>query len=359
MPLIWKPNWKEAREHHLAWWKHEGLVLGMWGAPRGRTPWEIVDAPPPAGLVDAYTEGDARAVRNHYWLAQSGFPADILPLSTSDIGPGSLALILGCEPGFSPQTVWFDAIWKEVADPERLPPLRFDPANRWWRVHEQTLRACAELGRGKYLTACPDLVENLDIFCALRDPQTAMMDMIERPDWVKRKIGEINQAWFAVYDRIYEIIQDEEGGSAFGAFYIWGPGKTAKVQCDAAAMISPDMFREFVLPPLTEQCEWLDHSMYHLDGTQCICHLDALLEIEALDAIEWTPQDGIEGGGHPRWYELYRRILSAGKSVQVISSVEDVVPLLDAIGGKGVHILAPFRDEQQAVDVANAVRPYR
>ena len=40
------------------------------------------------------------------------------------------------------------------------------------------------------------------------------------------------------------------------------------------------------MPALSEQCQWLDNSMFHLDGSQCIVHLDALLEIDALDAIE-------------------------------------------------------------------------
>ncbi len=359
MDLAWKANWAAAREHHLAWWRREGLVLGMWGAPLGKVPQEATVALPPGGLVEAYTDGAGRAARSHEALARRCFPADILPLSGSDIGPGSLALLLGCEPGFSPQTVWFEPVWQEVDEPERLPPLRFDPENRWWKIHAATLRAAAELGRGKYFAACPDLVENLDILCALRDPQTTMMDMIERPAWVAAKIAEINQVWFEVYERIYQIIKDEDGGSAFGAFCLWGPGRTAKVQCDAAAMISPAMFRQFVVPALSQQCQWLDNSLFHLDGTQCLCHVEALLEIEALDAIEWTPQAGIEGGGHPRWHDLYRRILAAGKGVQVMSAVEDILPLLEAIGGRGVHILTGFRDAEQAEAMAAAVDAYR
>ena len=120
-------------------------------------------------------------------------------------------------------------------------------------------------------------------------------------------------------------------------------------QCDASAMFSPKMFNRFVLPALTAQCEWLDYSMYHLDGTQAMVHLDALLSIEALDAIEWTPQDGLEGGGHPRWYNLYRRILAGGKSLQVVGAAqEEIPPLLDAIGDKGVYILTSFANEQEA-----------
>ena len=91
-----------------------------------------------------------------------------------------------------------------------------------------------------------------------------------------------------------------------------------------------------------------------------MCHLDALLEIEALDAIEWTPQAGIEGGGHPRWYGLYRRILEAGKSVQVVGMRRDeIVPLLDAVGGRGVYVMTSFSTPREAEGVARMVEPYR
>ena len=68
-------------------------------------------------------------------------------------------------------------------------------------------------------------------------------------------------------------------------------------------------------PFIREQCRWLDYSLYHLDGVAAVRHLDALLEIEELDAIQWTPGVGEPQGGDPRWYDLYRRIRAAGKSV--------------------------------------------
>jgi len=185
------------------------------------------------------------------------------------------------------------------------------------------------------------------------------VDMVERPEWIEQKLVEINDAWFAAYQRIYDLIKLEGGSSTFGAFYIWGPGKVAKVQCDASAMFSPRMYKRFVVPTLTAHCEWLDHSLYHLDGTQAMVHLDTLLQIEPLDAIEWTPQAGIETGGHKRWHEMYRRILAAGKSVQVVNvELNEVVPLLDTIGPKGVYMLIQFKDEAEAEQVSKLVAPY-
>ena len=81
-----------------------------------------------------------------------------------------------------------------------------------------------------------------------------------------------------------------------------------------------------------------------------------------LDAIEWTPETGIEGGGDPPWHDLYRKILDAGKSVQAIDVGRDqILPLLDAVGGKGMHIATDFAidSERDAEALAIHVEPYR
>jgi hypothetical protein len=121
------------------------------------------------------------------------------------------------------------------------------------------------------------------------------------------------------------------------------------------------MFRRFVAPGLREQAEWLDNSIFHLDGHQCIPHLDSLLEIEALDAIEWTPDPQVPGGGDPCWHEMYRRILDAGKCVQVLipNRHDQIVPLLDAIGGKGVFLLTSINNEADAEKLEKMIAPYR
>ena len=349
--MMWKSNWNETKQRFIDWWNHEGLLVGMWNAPDiGYCIHEQV-APPlaPDSIDERYCHAAFRAAQNHYNLSRQIFPADTLPIANTDLGPGSLALLCGSSPGFSEETVWFWPCWEHVAEPEKLPPLRFDEQHPWWQTTIKIIEACAQKAAGKYLVGCPDLIENIDILASLRAAQTLLVDMIERPEWIEQKVWEINQVWFEAYQRIYNVIKLEDGSAAFVAFAIWGPGKTAKLQCDASAMFSPRMFQRFVVPALTAQCEWLDYSMYHLDGTQAICHLEALLAIDALDAIEWTPQAGIEGGGHPRWYDLYRRILNAGKSVQIVGVEQhEILPLFDAIGDKGVYILTSFANEHEA-----------
>ena len=337
------------------------MVGQLWGAPMADAPRLGMPKPETLGtLKESYINAEWRARSSRYELSRRAFVGDTLPFSMVDMGPGVLATFLGSEPEFTPETVWYSPTIDKVDEPESLPPLRFDPENPWWKVMESILTKGREVAGNDYLVGCPDLIENVDVLASLRDAQTLLLDFIERPDWVQAKLKEINQVWFEAYSRIYDIIKLPDGSSAFWAFSLWGPGKTAKIQCDLSAMISPGMFGEFVAPALKEQAEWLDYSMYHLDGTQCICHLDHLLGIEALDAIEWTPQAGLEGGGSPRWWDIYRRILDAGKSVQAIEvKLDEVIPLLDAIGGKGVYIGTYFQNEREAEELLAKVEQFR
>lgn len=360
MAALWKQNWRETKQHFIDWWDREGLVVGKWGGVSVSRPNAQADDPGAATLERGYTDAVYRARKTRFSLSRNAFPLDIPPLAMTDIGPGSLGTFLGSEPAFSEDTVWYKPC---IVEPESHPPLAFDPDAKWWRIHESVLRENVKASRGNYLVACPDLIENIDTLSQMRDPQALMVDMVERPDWVKQKVAEINEVFFAAYKRIFGIIKFDDGedvGAAYGAYYLWGPGRTAKVQCDASAMFSPKMFEEFVLPSLRAQCQWLDYSMYHLDGTQCVCHLEHILSIKELDAIEWTPQAGIPNGGSPQWYDLYKQIKAAGKSVQAVNvELDEVAPLLDAIGPKGTYVMAKIANMREAEELAKRVEPYR
>lgn len=353
----WKPDWPTAMRHHVQWWCGEGLVLEVFG-PRSASRLPGVAKPePPATIREEWLDPDYVARLNEYHLANRCLLADTVPHASTNVGAGDLAAFLGAEWHFAPDTVWYEPV---IDDPENHPPLEFDPDNAPFRALLAMTRANVEHAAGRYLVGMPDLVENVDILSAMRDPQTLMMDMIERPAWVRRCVDQINRAYFEVFDAFYEVVRDPGGGNVFTAFNVWGPGKTAKVQCDASAMFSPAMFREFVAPALTAQCDWLDYSMYHLDGTAAMVHVDALLSIEPLHAIEWTPGAREPGGGDPRWYDLYKHIKAGGKSVQAIGvRPDEVLPLLDAVGPEGMYVMTGVNNEDDGLAIAEKVQAYR
>ena len=102
-------------------------------------------------------------------------------------------------------------------------------------------------------------------------------------------------------------------------------------QCNFCYMIGNPMFREFVLPTLRRDVERLAHSIYHLDGVGELRHLDDVLALEALEAVQWVPGDGQPGAGH--WIDVYRRIAAAGKGMWIVGGPKDYLEALDALHG--------------------------
>jgi hypothetical protein len=359
--MKWKPDWDVVKAHHAAWWRREGLVVAV-RAPAEK-PLEVMPKPvtltdprlfhtDPAGVCDRQMHGMSRTFHGG-----DGFPM-LLPL----IGPGSLGLMLGARPGFSFDTVWYEPC---IDDPDAYSPIVFSPRNNpWWDAHLAMIDEGLRRSGGRFIVGMPDLIENLDTLAALRGTEALLADLLERPAWVESSLEQINQAFFAAFDLLYARIKESEGGNGF-VFGIWGPGRTAKVQCDFCCMISPAMFKQFVAPPLTRQCQWLDYSMYHLDGETALQHLPALLSISDLDAIEWTPvgaglnDPAFPRGGSPKWYDLYRRIRQAGKGVQAIGvKPDEVVPLIEAVGPAGLYVACDAPDQQTAEKVLEKVKQY-
>jgi hypothetical protein len=105
------------------------------------------------------------------------------------------------------------------------------------------------------------------------------------------------------------------------------------LQSDFSYMISPKMFRRFVLPDLEACCAAMDYAFYHMDGKGQIPHLDMLLSISRLRGIQWVPGDGNPTPEH--WLPLLKRIRDAGKLCQVTVPPEGALTIIRALGGKG------------------------
>ena len=356
--LTWKDDWAAARRHHEEWWRRDGLVLWV-TAPRD-TPAVGLSEPAPAGaLEERWYDPSYRLRQQEYALSRRYFGGDSFPLFATISAAGDLAPYLGSPLRLSEETVWCDPCIPDP--PDEYPPIRLDRDTWAFRQHLAMVEMAVRESRGRWLVMMPDLAENVDIVAAMRGPQTTMLDLVDHPEWMEEKVAEVNAAYFEAFDAFFHVTRDAHGGNSF-IFNVWGPGKTAKVQCDACAMFRPAMFRRFVTPGLTEQCAWLDYSLYHLDGEDCLVNLDELLAIEPLDAIEWTPRRLSVGdsGGHPRHWDLYRRVLAAGKSVQAIGvRPDEVLPLLDACGGKGMFITTSTATEDEARALSERVEAYR
>ena len=349
MTRTWKNNWKESRERYLDWWDGRGLLISMWEhLEKDGTPHETVPEPEPAdNLHQFWLDQEWRARNIHYQLSKSSFKADILPVANTHLGPGSLAAILGAGLDPGEETIWI----RHHGGIE--PELVLDEDNKYWKLHLDLIRTCRQHSENRYFVGCPDLVEGLDVLASLKGTDRVLLEMLLQPEILEAELAAVNKVYFEVFDRIYDIIR-EDGEMAFCYFSIWGPGKVSKLQSDISGMVSAEDFRRFAIPFLHEQCRYIDYTLYHLDGVDALRHLDAILEMEELNAVQWTPGVGEPQGGDPSWYDVYRKILAAEKSIMPCwVKVDELQALLDEVGNVGLNILMDFKSEK---DIETALK---
>jgi len=232
-------------------------------------PHEMVQSPKPAkDLKQFWFDPKWRAQYLHWQLSKSSFKADILPVANTHLGPGSLAACLGAELEAGKDTIWI----KE--NPSFNENIFLDENNHWWQLHLHLLQESKKLSQGKYFVGCPDLIEGLDTLASLKGTDNVLMDMLMQPEILEEQLLQINNIYFDVFNRIYEIIREGDE-MAFCYFSLWAPGKVSKLQSDISLMISEDDFRRFAQPYLREQAQKIDFTLYHLDGVDAIRHLDA------------------------------------------------------------------------------------
>lgn len=356
--MKYKPDWEETKKRFIAWWNHSKIDRPMMRIvaklEEPIEPLEPVD--PPKTPEDFHLDVERKIKELRNYCRTHLFLAEAFPTLDINIGPGSMATYLGSEPVFSWETVWYKPCVKTSW--EEWGPLKYDENNHWWKRHLGLIKKAKELARGEFPVSIPDIIESIDILASLRGAQDLIYDLIDTPDIVKEYIKQIDELYFRYYDSIYEIVKDNDGGSVYTVFAIWGPGKTAKIQCDFSAVMSPKQFQEFFIPSLSYLCGKLDYTLYHLDGPDAIKHLPAIMSVKDLDALQWTPGAGKPDGGSEDWYPIYDMVKKAGKSLWISineGDFDEIVRKADRIvkryGTDGLYLLFPAMDLEPAKEL--------
>lgn len=350
----WKSNLEETKQRYINWWNHKGIILNMWEHfQEGVQPHAEITPPAPAkDLSQKWFDPQWRAEYLDWYVAHSSLKADILPVANTQLGPGSLVAILGGVFEGGEDTIWIHP------NPDFTDEIVFNPEHPNWILHKELLKACKAKANGHYFVGMPDLTEGLDVLAALKGTDRVLLDTVMQPEILEQQMQQINDIYFKVFDELYDIIREGDE-MAFCYFSSWAPGKMSKLQSDISTMISQDDYRRFVQPFIREQCQKIDYTLYHLDGVGAMHHLPALLEIEELNAIQWTPGVGEPQGGSPKWYDLYKKILAGGKSVMACwVTLDELKPLLDHIGADGVHLEMDFHNEKEVEQAMRIVEEY-
>ncbi len=348
MSLLYKPDWDETKQRYEAWWAHEyfGRCAIAVIAPRS----DVAPKEPPRlpdRVEDRWLDFDYLRASNEYRLSRTYYGGEALPIWNPGYpGCDSIAAFLGCPITLDEATGWVDPLFAhgslEEVDYESL---KIADDNRWWRFARDVTAFAVEESRGKALVGCQAIGGCGDTLAWLRGSGNLLLDVMDCPERVREIDQHLMRMWIEVYSTLYGIFRDVTQGSTCW-FTLWSPGKFYAAQNDFAYMISPQMYRELFLPSIQMQTEFLDHCVYHVDGIGNFAHVDTLLELPRLQAIQILPGSGKPSPLH--YMDVLKKVQAAGKNLHIGIPAHEVEAALEQLSARGLFIQTYAASEEEA-----------
>ena len=277
-------------------------------------------------------------------IENTNYYGQAIPFHYVDFGASAMPCALGAEPEFvNKETVWVRPNRNSI---DELMDIALDENNFCYQAILEITKKSAQFSRDNHFVAPFALGGIGDNLAGLYGTENMLTDMKLQPAKVKQVMERLKNIWIELFECIHTIVQKKNNPGGIGWIGIWAPGTTFPLQEDFSYMISPNTYKEFCLPHILDMIDFLDFPFYHLDGAGAIAHLDELLKIEKLKAIQWQP-----GAGKERlfqWYNLIRHILGKGKSVQVYAQADEIDDLVKHVGARGLLIVCPNVSNQEA-----------
>ena len=166
---------------------------------------------------------------------------------------------------YTDRSIWIDPVIEEYEEFD----FAFKRENPIFQAELAALKILAEEGKGKFFVSMPDNCGSFDGLAALRGNEELLMDMIVDPENVRMAGNKIVDSIIASGDELFCAVRaNNDGGTVHGWYYTWSQGRHMQMQCDLSVMISAEKYREFIVEELERTTQWLDHSIYHLDGME-------------------------------------------------------------------------------------------
>jgi hypothetical protein len=332
--LAFKPDFARTVERFAAWW--QGAIIDrppvtLWVPGRAHHRGPVSQH---KSLRQRWLDVDFQVESAIAGLECGNFIGDTLPVFNPNVGPEVTATLYGAELEFGEGTSWSKPIVHDIAQWDEILKRAPDFGNLYWQTIEKITTLALERSHGRYLVGLTDLHGTFDILAGLREPELLCMDIVDAPEKLAAVCHHVAQGFVAAFDRQWAQLQAAGQGSiSWMATYHEGPSYVPS--CDFWCMLDGAFSRRVILPDILLEMSHLERSIFHLDGEGALRHLDMLLEIPQLNAIQW-----VYGTGHgpaAKWIDVYKRIQAAGKSSQVCcENSADALAVLDAVGPKGL-----------------------
>jgi hypothetical protein len=199
-----------------------------------------------------------------------------------------LEAMLGCSVQIGKESVWVDEGGFEYA---HLGRIDFSPRNPWRLKYLEFLAALKNRYGERYPVGQPILRGVSDLIAALRGASRMVLDLYDHP-------GDFDRLAYLCGTLIIELVREQQviSGSLADGYIVeqlslWAPGPILRMQEDASALFSPDLYSQRLQEEDERQALSFPFSVIHLH-TSSLFLLDRILRIDPLKCIQINKDAG-------------------------------------------------------------------
>ncbi|MCL1794413.1 MAG: hypothetical protein FWG34_11160 [Oscillospiraceae bacterium] len=351
MELLYKPDWDKTKDNYSHWWAREdfGRCAISIRAPRAK-PFGGQAPALPEKIEDRWLDIEYLKKSAEHRFGSTYYAGEAFPLWNAGYpGWDFIPSYIGCDVELAEHTGWVSPLIQKGELTEYKPEnIKIGENNKWHKFALKIHNLAASEAKGKSIPGIQAIGGVGDIMAALRGTQELLYDLYDCPEHVKKMEMRLMDIWTEVFERFYNITREAAEGTT-NFMGIWAPSKFYTCSNDFSYSISTKMFEEIFMDALQKQVDYLDYSIYHVDGIGAFKHIDMLCGIKKLNALQFLP-----GAGKPsplHYKNELKKIQAAGKNLHISIAPQEVKQALDMLSSKGLFIDTWCGSEGEADDL--------
>ena len=279
-PLEFCPNFPAIARRHEAWWAGEMIDRPLILAQANALPRR-----PITKRLDLLEEPEAWLAAKLADMQQIHRVGDVPPSIRVDFGPVSLGALFGAPVEFGADTTWTHSFIDDGWSNEPDWAVRDD--NHWWQRMRELLALTARDAAGRYIVCTPSAGGSADVLLNLRGAGPCISTCASNRHASCERYGPYYPAWHRVFSTIYSTIV-AGGAGLIHWIGLWSDVPYMVNECDFNFMIGPKEFDALFLPDIARQSATVGRAVFHLDGPGATRHIDSLLSLPSMTAIQFV-----------------------------------------------------------------------
>jgi hypothetical protein len=254
-----------------------------------------------------------------------------------------LPAMLGCRLRVLPESVLAEdrnLSWEQAL------AVRLDRSDPWYTAYLAFAEALVRRAAGRFPVSHGPELGPTDLHVVLRGSRQSIVDLLDEPERSAVLLANVADIFRAVTEELWRRVPRFIDGYFDAQYSLWAPGPIARLQEDATALFSPELYRALVQPVDRKLARDFACAFMHLHSTSLFL-LDAFLEIEELRCFQVNRD--VSGPPVAALIPFFQRIQRAERSLLVRGSFtpDELRLVAGALAPRGLFLNIMVRNEEE------------